>query len=197
MPPDYSIQIGHPDPAAGAPEGLEGVIRATKASQETRADLVALLGVAIEDTADLYRARDLHVDPVFGLSGALGGADADLIADRLLVDFKSSKDRSVIRSVDVFQLVGYTLADLHDWYEIRAIGIQALRWRTRWTMPVDDLLKRLSGTTRTLDDWRQRFASVFPEETLTAARCQARPQRRFTRDGALILPAREPQTKTP
>ena len=54
MPPDYAIKIGHADPALGVPGGLDGVIRATKASAETRADLVALLEVAIEDTADLY-----------------------------------------------------------------------------------------------------------------------------------------------
>ncbi len=181
MPPDYAIKIGLADPAVGVPEGLDGVIRATQASKETQADLIALLEVAIEDTADLYQAQDVHIDPVFALSLALGGADADLIADELLIDFKSTKDRSVIGSRDIYQLLGYTLADLHDWYGIRRVGIQALRWRTRWTMPVDELLQRLSGTAQSLAAWRQRFASVFPEGARTMAMRELPPQHRFTR----------------
>ena len=49
--------------------------------------------------------RRLYVNPVFALSRTLGGADADVIAAGLLVDFKASKDRSVIRSNDKYQLV--------------------------------------------------------------------------------------------
>lgn len=188
MPGDYAIQIGLPDPADGEPEGLEGVIRATKASDETRADLVALLGPAIHDTRDLYRATDLHVNARFALSGALGGADADLIADGLLLDFKSTKDRSVIRSIDIYQLLGYTLADLQDWYGIHSVGIQALRWRTRWTIPVPELLRCLSGTTRSIEEWRECFASIFPEGARARAMRLERPHL-CAGDRTVILPS--------
>ena len=179
MPPEYARRSGHPDPALGEPEGLDGVFRATKASEETRADLVALLSASLEDTADLYQARTVSVNPVFALSIALGGADADMIGDGLLIDFKASKDRSVIRSVELYQLVGYALADLHDWYEIRSVGIQALRWSTRWTVALDGLLRQLSATTRPLADWRERFASVFPEDPRRSAMRLTVPPRPF------------------
>ena len=48
LPPAYAEQTRHPDPAVGEPDGLDGVIQATQASEETRADLVALLTVSIE-----------------------------------------------------------------------------------------------------------------------------------------------------
>ena len=167
----HSHQMGHPDRAIGQPEGLNGVIFATQASDETRADLVALLSASLEDTADPYRARPLYVDPVFALSRAVGGADADIIADGLLIDFKASKDRSVIRSIDIYQLVCYSLEDLHDWYDIRALGSHALRWRTRWTVSVDDLLEQLSGAIRPLAEWRDRFANVFPDAIGSVTGC--------------------------
>ena len=89
------------------------------------------------------------------------GADADLIAGGLLVDFKASKDRSVIPSVGIYQLVGYALADLNDWYGIGEVGIHALRWRSRWTMSLDELLSRLSGRSRPVAEWRELFTSAL------------------------------------
>jgi hypothetical protein len=96
-----------PDPGFGEPDGLEGVIRAAHVKPETRFDLAGLLGPALEDTADLYRSAPVYINPDFALSLAMRGADADLIAGGLLVDFKASKHRSVIRSVSIYQLVGY------------------------------------------------------------------------------------------
>ena len=85
---------------------------------------------------------------MFALSSPLGGADADVIADGVLIDFKASRARSVVSSTDIYQLVGYALADLYDWYGIRSVGIHALRWRKRWIISLEDLLRRLSGTDR-------------------------------------------------
>jgi DNA-binding transcriptional ArsR family regulator len=167
--PFRARELAVADPAVGEPEGLDGIIRETSASAETRADLIALLDATIDDTADLYTAKALHVDPTFALSPALGGADADVIADGLLIDFKASRDRSVIRSMDVYQLVGYALADLYDWYAIHSVGIHALRWRSRWTISLDDLLHRLSGAHRPVPEWRRRFSSVLePDDAVLA-----------------------------
>ena len=149
------------DPGAGEPDGVDGVIRATHFNASTRADLVHLLEPALEDTADLYRSAPVYTNPDFALSLAMRGADADLIAGGLLVDFKASKDRSVIPSVGIYQLVGYALADFNDWYAISEVGIHALRWRSRWTISLDELMIRLSGTSRTLTVWRERFASAL------------------------------------
>jgi len=162
--PFRARELALADPAIGEPEGLAGIIRATDASAETRADLVTLLEAGIRDTADLYAAGTLHIDPVFALSSALGGADADVIADGVLIDFKASRARSVIGAADVYQLVGYALADLYDWYGIGSVGIHALRWRTRWTMSLEDLLYRLSGVVRPVPEWRERFSETLPTD---------------------------------
>lgn len=77
----------------------------------------------IDETADLLqRERALHIDPVFALSPVLGAADADVIADGLLIGLKASRDRSVIGSTDIYQRIGYALADLYDWYGIQSVG---------------------------------------------------------------------------
>jgi DNA-binding transcriptional ArsR family regulator len=162
--PFRARELALADPAIGEPEGLAGTIRATDASAETRADLVTLLEAGIRDTADLYGAGTLHIDPVFALSSALGGADADVIADGVLIDFKASRARSVIGAPDVYQLVGYALADLYDWYGIASVGIHALRWRKRWTMSLEDLLYRLSGVERPVPEWRERFSETLPTD---------------------------------
>ena len=124
-------------------------------------DLVTLLEAAIGDATDLYNAEALDIDSVFALSSALGGADAEVIANGVLIDFKASIAGSVIGTSDVYQLVGYALADLDNWYGIRSVGIHALRWRTRWTISLGDLLRRLSGVDRPVLEWRERFSATL------------------------------------
>ena len=101
MPPDVAARYDQRGPADGVGEGLDGVIRALRAGDATRRDLTALIRASIEDTSDLYRAQHLYMNPIFALSPALGGGEADLIADGLLVDFKASRDRSVIGSREI------------------------------------------------------------------------------------------------
>jgi hypothetical protein len=156
-------QLGIPDPAIGLAlsGGLDGAIEAARITPETRDDLIALLDAALADTADLYSTEVLAIDPTFALSRAVGGADADVIAGGLLVDFKSSKARSLITAKEIYQLVGYALLDSEDRYKISDVGIHALRWRVRWTIALDDLLYRISGVKRNLSDWRVMCAEAL------------------------------------
>jgi len=78
------------------------------------------------------------------LSGALGGADADLIARRLLIDWKATTTPGIVGREQLWQLLGYVLADTDDEYEIREVGIAALRWRSIKIWPLDELLAELS-----------------------------------------------------
>jgi hypothetical protein len=93
-----------PDPAfgVGLGRGLDGAIEAALASAETRADLVALLEAGLIDTADLYLADALVIDPSFALSGAVDGADGDVIADGILIDFKAGKGRSLVSAREIY-----------------------------------------------------------------------------------------------
>ncbi len=163
-----------PDPAVGVGlvGGLDGAIEAALASAETRVDLVALLEAGLIDTADLYSADALAIGPSFALSGAVDGADADVIADGTLIDFKTGKGRSLVGAKEIYQLIGYALLDIDDRYKITGVAIHALRWRSRWTVTLDDLLLRLSGVQRNLGEWRTIFAETLgaDEQQLTAIR---------------------------
>jgi hypothetical protein len=156
---EYAVAL--PDPAVGVAGGLGGAIEAAAVNAETRADLVALLEAGLADTADLYSANVLTIDPTFALGGAVGGADADVIADGILIDFKTGKGRSLVGAKEIYQVIGYALLDIDDRYNITGVGIHALRWRTRWTAALDDLLLRLSGVQRNLEDWRATFAAAL------------------------------------
>jgi len=63
----YELRLPDPAVGVGVVGGLDGAIEAALASAETRADLVALLEAGLTDTADLYSADALAIDPSFAL----------------------------------------------------------------------------------------------------------------------------------
>lgn len=121
-----------------------------------------LLGrVALQDHEDVRYRRPLIANPTFTLSAALGGADADLIAGATLLDFKSTATIRIVGNLDLWQLVGYALADHHDEYAIAEVAISALRWRGRVTWPLESLLGQLAGAPLSIADARSEFATVL------------------------------------
>ncbi len=170
---------------AGVPSGWREW--ADLACVQAEVEDVAVLGyAAVEDHGEL-RGRKLLCNPVFAQSVALGGADADLITDGgMLVDFKSTSTTRTCSTTDIWQLCGYTLADTNDEFAIRLVGLSALRWRTQWSCPLDELLPALAGMPASLDQLRQDFAAVLSEQATRHG--DARPRRRETReDGARSL----------
>jgi hypothetical protein len=142
------------------------------ADETTVADLGRLARVALEDNRALAEAEQLLFGPTFAQSLALGGADADIIADGLLLDLKSTKQSRVVGAPELWQLVGYALADTNDKFGIDSCGIAALRWRSRVTLPSMDLLRDLSGVEQPLTEWRAEFAGLLqalPPRTSRAA----------------------------
>ena len=107
-------------------------------------DLEQLGRCAWEDARSLRRAQPLVLNPKFHLSVALGGADADLVARRRLIDWKATTKTGIVGRAELWQLVGYALADTYDEYEIREVSIAALRWRSAITWRLDDLLVDLA-----------------------------------------------------
>jgi hypothetical protein len=113
-------------------------------SAATIKDLAQLGRAAWEDNRDLRKARPLVLNPRFELSSALGGADADLIARHRLIDWKASTTTGVVGRHQLWQLIGYALADSVDEYDIREVGIAALRWRSAVSWPLIDLLDEMA-----------------------------------------------------
>lgn len=129
-------------------------------------DLEDLGRAAASDHRDLQRCNRMYLNPTFDQSRALGGADADLIVDGLLLDLKSSSTRRVVRRYELWQLLGYVLADSSDSYAIGEVGLSALRWRQRFVISVADLARELSGgLERELEVWREIFSAVVNDRT--------------------------------
>jgi hypothetical protein len=140
-------------------------------------DLETIAGSAIDDHRDLRMSKPLLLNPKFDLSAALGGADGDLIAGDTLWDFKSSaSSTSVFGRDDLWQLIGYALADQSNTYEIASLGIAAIRRRRRvcWSLP--ELLAELSNERRPLAQWRAGFAeAVSLANTVARSRLSKHP----------------------
>jgi hypothetical protein len=79
---------------------------------------------------------------------------------------------------ELWQLVGYALADAGDHFGIGQVGVAALRWRRRWTIGIDDLLERLAGQRVTLDQARDEFAAALRPLTARARRSRGLARRR-------------------
>jgi len=123
-------------------------------------DVARVAGAVADDHQDLRAARCLVFGPTFAQSGALGGADGDLVADGLLLDFKATSTTRIVTREVLWQLVGYALADTTDEHAITAVGVSALRWRRRWTIALGELLNRLAGQPVDLADLRDEFATL-------------------------------------
>ena len=136
--------------------------------QRDVADTAAAAPAVAADHADLRLAQPLLLGPTFALSGALGGADADLIAGGLLLDLKAAATTRIVRGEGLWQLAGYALADTHDSFTLRDVGISALRWRSRWVITLDELLSRLAGQSVGTSDLRHEFAEVATAAPLEA-----------------------------
>ena len=61
------------------------------------------------------------MNPLFLGSSDVDGADADIVVNGVLIDFKCKKRKISIN--DIFQLLGYKILDYGNWYRIHAVGV--------------------------------------------------------------------------
>ena len=131
-------------------------------SESTMRDLDGLGRVTVEDHLSIRDAGELAIGPTFAQSAALGGADADLIYDSTLVDLKSTSQARIIGRDEVWQLVGYLLADTDNSYNIARVGFAALRRRRSIFWLAEDLIRELAGgQTRPVKQLREDFAALL------------------------------------
>jgi len=126
--------------------GLDDFVPLAFTSATTQ-DLAQLGRTAWEEHRSWRNARPLVLNPRFEQSMALGGADADLIVGRRLIDLKATTTPGIVGRFELWQLLGYALADTNDEYGIREVGIAALRWRSSISWPIDELLSDLAPPT--------------------------------------------------
>jgi hypothetical protein len=125
-------------------------------------DLDALGRVTIQDHLSIRGASELHIGPTFAQSLPLGGADADLIYDSTLLDLKSTSRAQIVGRNEIWQLLGYLLADTDDLYKITRVGFAALRRRRSIFWRAEDLARQLSGGSKhPIEQLREEFASLL------------------------------------
>jgi hypothetical protein len=146
------------------------------ARDEEVADLLALTEAARGRLLPALAARGapLHIGPTFAGSLEVGGADADVIAGGLLLEWKvnlgqrrNGRRRCSLSRATLHQLLGYLLLDYEDAYRVEALGVYAARYGYLTTWPVAELLGELAGDPVDLGQLRAEFHSVAG---ITAAR---------------------------
>jgi hypothetical protein len=96
-----------------------------------------------------------ELNPLFLGSPDVDGADADVVVNGVLIDFKCKKRKISIN--DLFQLIGYKILDYGNWYKIHAVGIY---WGRQGQLRVWDfkrLLTALGCPSSGIRDLRKRF----------------------------------------
>ena len=102
-----------------------------------------------------------HVlNPRFDGSRDVGGADADIVVDGVLIDIKATV-RPEIRSDWIWQLLGYVLLDYSDRHRIDSIGLYLARQGELIKWDLDDAIRGLSsGEPPSIEELRTRFREL-------------------------------------
>ncbi|WP_158854726.1 hypothetical protein [Saccharothrix deserti] len=138
-------------------------------------DVLAQLNLAEDSSLAMLRAASTldrcHPGPTF--DGSLHvTADADLVVDGLLLDFKSTRRVDEFSKVTMHQLLGYALMDFSDRYEIDAVGVYLTRAGAVISWPIEDYLRLFGARRRDLAEFRAVFATLLahPAARPTASR---------------------------
>lgn len=110
-------------------------------------DLCALSWLFYDRHTDLLTHR-AKLNPVFDGSTGVGGADADFIVGRCLVEMKTTID-SKLPSLRrwLYQLLGYVLLDYSDRYRIRSVGLYLTRQGIMVKWPLEYFICTLTNDT--------------------------------------------------
>jgi hypothetical protein len=108
-------------------------------------DVAAMSSAFFASQFPLLATRSVVLNPIFTGSFDVGGADADIIADDCLIDFKSTATDGPIDGWEIFQLLGYPCLDYEDRYRIRKVGFSVVRRNVLREWDIEELVHTLSG----------------------------------------------------
>ncbi|MGH3008544.1 MAG: hypothetical protein ACRDLM_03950 [Gaiellaceae bacterium] len=112
-------------------------------------DLAAMANVLCGRLPNLVDAPAV-LNPTFGGSTAIGGADADILVDNMLLELKTTRRDNFERVDHIYQLLGYALLDYSDEYEIERVGVYLARRGVLVSWSIAELLERCCIS----KDWR-------------------------------------------
>ncbi|MFC1414151.1 hypothetical protein ACEZCY_33885 [Streptacidiphilus sp. N1-12] len=110
----------------------------------------------LEDLRQRTSPRQCIPGPTFEGSADIS-ADADLIVDGVLIDFKSTRHVQTLPKTTVHQLLGYVLLDYSDHYRIDMVGLYLTRAGALVAWPLEDYLALLGARRRDLVELRSLF----------------------------------------
>lgn len=111
---------------------------------DARVKDIARMSGACQTVLAPYLDRDYVLNPVFAGSTYVGGADADLILDRRLIEIKTTADPRLDQNW-LLQLLGYVLLDWDDEYRIDGLGVLFARQAALAKWPLGDVLRRVGA----------------------------------------------------
>ncbi|WP_328990336.1 hypothetical protein OG394_29300 [Kribbella sp. NBC_01245] len=133
------------------------------------ADLIAMKDLATENLFPLLSAGPVATGMTFEGSQYLN-ADADLIVDGTLVDFKAGQGRrprldgrrtAKLDRSELDQLLGYALLDYDDEYKLHTVAVYAARYGYLAAWPLTKLCNVMAGRQVDLAQLRSEFAGVL------------------------------------
>ena len=125
---------------------------------------VAALGAAFAKRHSAWLgSADAVPNPVFAGSVEIGGADADLIANRCLWEIKTERRPG---GMWLYQPLGYALLDYQNKYAVQGVGLLLPRHDAQISWPIEELITRLSGRGGlSLSDLRQRVRRIVEDQS--------------------------------
>lgn len=102
-------------------------------------DIVATTTAALTALAPVALHNGVVRAPTFGGSGAVGGADADLILGSSLIEMKAVRNDALVKG-DIQQVVTYSLLDWDDQYGLDEVAILSARHGALVQWPLEELV---------------------------------------------------------
>ncbi len=127
-------------------------------------DVIHTTAAALEALTPLAGNTPVVRAPTFAGSVAVGGADADLILGRTLLEVKTVRSASLAKR-DLQQVVTYSLLDWDDQFGLDEVAMLAARHGVLVRWPLEELVAAASRGKFTLADVRAQLQS-----SLTAPR---------------------------
>ena len=125
-------------------------------AMEDICNLSALFFDRFKDSFDLT----VILNPTFSGSADVGGADCDLILDRTLIDIKATI-RPIIKPEWIYQVLGYTLLDYDNAYELSGIGLYMARQGLLIDWSWGEIQNHLAADpTKSMPELREQFKSI-------------------------------------
>lgn len=113
-------------------------------------------------------AREHVLNPTFAGSSLIGGADADFIVERCLAEVKTTID-PVLRSLLVYQLLGYVLLDFDDRFRLDEVAVYMSRQSILVRWPLQPFMEALAGGPVNIPSVRQDFEGVVRDAKLAVS----------------------------